>query len=129
MTILSHNRAIFRFDHAMNITDIRLNDISVSVSSSGYISTSWLASYINDTALEINVSYGSLFKGDGTLNVRITSYRAIRASTGGCVSPRSFDTSLQGSLQSSADSARSITNFTGYIVLVRILIGFGILMI
>ena len=129
MTMSGQNKVILNFDHAMNKTDIKLNDMSVSVSSSRYISTSWSASYLNDTALEISISYGGMLKGGETLNVRITNYRAIRSSTGGCVRPTNFNTTLQSSLQSSADSARSISDYTGYIVLIGILIIFGILMI
>ena len=129
MTMSGQDKVILSFDHAMNNTNVGLNDMSVSVSSSSYVSTSWSASYLNDTTLEISISYGGLLKGGETLNVRITNYKAIRASTGGCVRPTSFSTSLQSSLQSSADSARSISDYIGYIVLVGILIIFGILMI
>ena len=129
MIMSGQNKVILNFDHAMNNTDIKLNDMSMSVNSSSYVSTSWSALYMNDTALEISVSFGSLLKGGETLNVRITNYRAIRSSTGGCVRPTNFNTTLQSSLQSSADSARSISDYTGYIVLVGILIIFGILMI
>ena len=129
MTMSGQNKVILNFDHTMNNTDITLNDMSVSVSSSSYISTSWSASYVNDTALEISISYGGLLKGGETLNIRITNYRAIRASTGGCVRPIMFNTTLESSLQTSADSAKSLSSYTGYIVFTGILFIFGILMI
>ena len=129
MTMSGQNKAILNFDHVMNNTEITLNDMSVSVSSNSYISTSWSASYINDTALEISIRFGGLLKGGETLNVRIINYRAIRASTGGCVRPSVFSTTLESSLQSSADSAKSISDFTGYIVFGGILMIFGILMV
>ena len=40
MTMSGQNKVILNFDHTMNDTDITLNDMSVSVSSSSYISTS-----------------------------------------------------------------------------------------
>ena len=110
-------------------TEITLDDLYLEIVSSMNVKFSWSAEYVNSKELLINLSINSIIRGDETLKIRFINSKVFRGVYGGCVKPQELTTLLLNSLASSAESAKSISSYTQYMILSGIIVAFLLLYI
>ena len=117
------------FDHDMYQTKITLDDLYLEIVSNINVKFSWTAEYVNSKELLISLSINSIIKGDETLKIRFINSKVFRGVYGGWVKPQELTTLLLNSLASSAESAKSISSYTEYMILSGIIVAFLLLYI
>ena len=117
------------FDHDMYQTEITLDDLYLEIVSNINVKFSWTAEYVNSKELLITLSINSIIKGDETLKIRFINSKVFRGVYGGWVKPQELTTLLLNSLASSAESAKSISSYTEYMILSGIIVAFLLLYI
>ena len=81
--ISSSNDFEVYFSEAMNQTEITNDDFVLEIESSYSISYSWVAEYIDDTTLSVDISTTGVFEGGEKLTVKFINYKVFRTSIGG----------------------------------------------
>jgi len=122
------NSIILTFDYDMQQVPIGLNDLAISITSDVLIKFDWTASYSDLRTLKLQFTINSALQGGETLSVRLVNYKVFRSSTGGCVLPDTFSTTLESSLTSTAASAAAASGFMQYIIVGGMVGVFGLLL-
>ena len=100
----------------MNISDITINDMGVSIDADYSVSYTWTASYESSRRLVIQISTSDVFEGTETLSVSFTNWKTFRGEYGGCVQPDTVTSSIPNSLESAVEAAEDGSFITSIIM-------------
>ena len=113
-SVSTSNTVEIGFSHAMNKTEITLDDLSVSISYQYTISISWSAYYSNNQTLLINIDSQTVLTGEEKITIKFINYRVWRGPNGGCLTTDQLSATTQNSLADSVATANSISSFAQY---------------
>lgn len=106
----------------MNVTDITLADLLVTISSKYNIKFTWTAKYTSDKTLRVSIATNFVLVGDEVVTIKFISYKIFRGPDGGCLTIDQVVSPANDNLVESKQTASSLSGFFKYSAYIGIVV-------